>query len=389
MHLRRPHAMIVVLVSLWAASLSGAQAPTNGAAGGPLWFGYTVRTGNADVRFDDIANLAPNNGRSTRYSTAITHGNALSRVEVALGTAQGGAGYYESAAAAAAASSPGAGGTHGFPYGTVVYPGSQGVLVGIPRRQLTLGRAGLLEAQGPPFRFVGQVDHSVGDGEDFLSRPDAQLPAHVLRRRVFRRRFRGRRVFPGGDPQASGASFDEGGQTVQPVPVAVLPEGPEPAAGTISVPESGVVPSVSKPSGPPAQPTELKAGTQIAPAKAPAPRDVEEPGEDVEDDDSDYAQSTPSPAVLEQSTNPESNGRKTTTTPLAVVSSALDTSQSQDTSSVVKNHVQTPLVLRAGRGQYDFRGYAENNRHPQGTVDGGDPHDWTTSRKFRHNFRVS
>lgn len=365
--------MILLLVALWAASLPGGQTQT----GGPLWYGYTVRTGNADVRFDDIANLAPNNGRSTRYSTAITHGNALSRVEVALGSPQGSPGFYENAAAAA--SFPGAGGQHSYPYGTVVFPGAQHPLVGFPRRQSGLGRAGILVAQGPPFRFVGQVDHSRADDEGSLARPDAQLPAaHVLRRRVFRRRFRGRRVFPGGEGQVPGASFDEQGQNAQPVPVAVFPGAAKPAE--IAVPET---------TGPPAQRAELNAGPQVASAEVPPAKDVEETEEDVSDDDSDYAQSTPRPGTFEASANPESNGRKTTATPLVVVSSALDTSQSQDTSSVVKNHVETPLVLHAGRGPYDFRGYAENTRHPQGSVDDGDSQNWTTNRKFRHNFRVS
>ncbi|CAN7938052.1 unnamed protein product, partial [Ixodes hexagonus] len=370
--------------ALWASCAPGRQAQATGSPAGPLWYGYTVRTGNADVRFDDVANLAPNNGRSTRYSTAITHGNALSRVEVALGSPHASTAYYEGAAAAA--SPYGARGPQGLPYGaTHVFPGARSPLVGIPRAQSSLDRAALLGAPGPPFRFVGQVDHSLGD-ERFMVRPDAQLPAsHVVRRRVFRRRFRARRVFPGSETQDINASLDVRGENAQPVPVAVFPGGPGPDDGAIPAPD--VVPSVGEHGGPPTP--LLKAETQAAPTKPAPAKDVEEPEEYVSDADSDYAQSTPTPATLERPPKPEPNGKKQTATPLAASSATLDTSQSQDTSSVVKNHVETPLVLHAGRGPYDFRGYTQDARQLRGIAGDGVSPDWSTSKKFRHNFRVS
>lgn len=394
------------MIVLFAALLFAAPPPTGLAPTGPkhpgvLWYGYSVRTGAADIRVDDVAQVAPPNSRTSRYTSAIAHGGALSRVEVALGTPHGSVVYYDN--------KPPAHLSAGF-----FHPSYQsGVPPLVPFPQ---GYVQPFGADGPPVptqRFIGQVDHS-----------QQPLPFSSLGPRI------GTRAVPAAPFVAPGVANGPAQQqpfsaTVRSQPVLSQPLG--------SVLQSGSPLAPSLPGQPDV--TRKKAAVitlVVQPRPSPALEDGDLASQEVEAGEVYSAQRKPPEEVvpftnadherlavatplsrpadereLEPSgTLPESgvqesisthehednvrqlSGRDSLSSSTAA-SVALQTSQSQDTSSVVKNHVKTPLVLNNGRGQYDFRGYEQFKGQP-GVEDVPEaPEDSRTSKKHRHNFRVS
>ncbi|KAH8041427.1 hypothetical protein HPB51_015485 [Rhipicephalus microplus] len=320
-------------------------APTGSKPPGVLWYGYSVRTGAADIRVDDVAQVAPPNSRTTRYTSAIAHGGALSRVDVALGTPHGSVVYYNDnppADVAARLFSPN-------------YPGGVPPLVPFPQ-----GYVQSFGPDGPPVptqRFIGQVDHS--------ERP---LPISSLGPRI------GARALPSVPLVAQGA---EDRPPHQPPFSAIVRSRP-----VLSQPVGPVVQSHSPLHSPhqnQPQFTTNKAAVitlVVTPGSSPALGTTQgvEAAEVIN-------------ARLRQ---PQLHAPfRLLSRKSQVLSHQTNTSQSQDTSSVVKNQIKTPVVLNNGRGQYDFRGYEQFEGQPGAEETPEAPEDSRTSKKYRHNFRVS
>ncbi|KAH7958403.1 hypothetical protein HPB49_001325 [Dermacentor silvarum] len=344
--------MHILKALLFAAPPPTGLAPTGPKHPGVLWYGYSVRTGAADIRVDDVAQVAPPNSRTSRYTSAIAHGGALSRVEVALGTPHGSVVYYDN--------KPPAHLSAGF-----FHPSYQsGVPPLVPFPQ---GYVQPFGADGPPVptqRFIGQVDHS-----------QQPLPFSSLGPRI------GTRAVPAVPFVASGVA--NGPAQQQPFSATVrITTRALTAAGEV---EAGEVYSAQR-----KPPEEVVPFTNADHERLAVATPLSRPADERELEPSG---TLPESGVQESISTHEHednvrqlSGRDSLSSSTAA-SVALQTSQSQDTSSVVKNHVKTPLVLNNGRGQYDFRGYEQFKGQP-GVEDVPEaPEDSRTSKKHRHNFR--
>ncbi|XP_077511390.1 uncharacterized protein LOC144121848 [Amblyomma americanum] len=403
--------MIVLCAALLlAVPLPTGLAPTGSKPPGVLWYGYSVRTGAADIRVDDVAQVAPPNSRTTRYTSAIAHGGALSRVEVALGTPQGSVVYYDD--------SPPAHVSAGLFNPSLRSVPQLPALVDFPQ-----GYVQPYGADGPPVptqRFIGQVDHS-----------REPLPVSSLGPRVAARALPANPVVPTGivsgleqQQQQPLTAFVRTQPVLQSLPPALerrpplsdvvaqqsLPKRPyvnnnkaavislvvqprsHPALGAdnLSYQEADAAVLVS-PTGPrslaPAVLPPAAVVHRTGPPVGVVPKPVD--GDELESSGALPAIDIPETVPIQDEEKPElyDGGKQQSLSTVASV--GLQTSQSQDTTSVVKNHVKTPLVLNDGRGQYDFRGYKQFAGHSGASDIAEAPEDSRTSKKHRHNFRVS
>lgn len=385
--------MILLFVALlFAVPPPIGLAPTGSKPPGVLWYGYSVRTGAADIRVDDVAQVAPPNSRTTRYTSAIAHGGALSRVDVALGTPHGSVVYYNDnppADVAARLFSPN-------------YPGGVPPLVPFPQ-----GYVQSFGPDGPPVptqRFIGQVDHSerplpissLGPRIGARALPSVPLVAQGAEDRPphqppFSAIVRSRPVLsqpvgpvvqsrsPLHSPHQNQPQFTRNKAAV--ITLVVTP-GSSPALGTTQGVEAAEVINAR-----PTQP-QLRAPFPTAEQEIPSSVSSDEreikpsgklPESNVQDSRVNYEE--------EQNVKHLSGNHDQLSSTVASV--GLQTSQSQDTSSVVKNQIKTPVVLNNGRGQYDFRGYEQFEGQPGAEETPEAPEDSRTSKKYRHNFRVS
>lgn len=395
--------IILFAVLLFAAPPPTGLAPTGFKPPAVLWYGYSVRTGASDVRVDDVAQVAPPNGRTSRYTSAISHGGALSRVEVALGTPQGSVVYYEDGSQT---HTPGA---YGARYQKVSPQSLPGLVSFVPGYEQPYG------ADGPPvptLRFVGQVDHSQ-QPRPIASPVSAGPVGAPLLPPVLAVPTTLRSV---GQPRVPTTILVPAQPVLGPPPIQQAQVSPLlPTQPDVEKRKAAVISLVVQPLAPPgvgaalASNEEIKAAgvlTTVTPnaqeqvlALPNAAVDVSDPAvhsvsKSPDGDELQLSDTLPGSDV--QSTIPAGPDVKAvdtgvdalvTTSTLATI--PLQTSQSQDTTAVVKNHVQTPLVLNNGRGQYDFRGYKQFAGHSGSTVVGEAAEDSRTSKKHRHNFRVS
>lgn len=399
--------IILFAVLLFAAPPPTGLAPTGFKPPAVLWYGYSVRTGASDVRVDDVAQVAPPNGRTSRYTSSIAHGGALSRVEVALGTPQGSVVYYEDGSHARTL--PGAYDTR---YQKVAPQSLPGLVSFVPGYEQPYG------ADGPPvptLRFVGQVDHSQ-QPRPIASTVSAGPAGAPLLQPVVLVQTASRGV---GQPRIPSTVLVQrqpvlGPPSVQPVQVShLLSTQPD-----VAKRKAAVISLVVQPLSPPelgaavATNEEVKAARVLATVTPNAPEQVlalpnaavgvTEPvvqavskspdGDELQLSDtlpgSDVQSNTPA-APDEKQIRIVDSGAGAPLTTSTTASIPLQTSQSQDTTAVVKNHVRTPLVLRDGRGQYDFRGYKQFAGRSGAAFVGEAPEDSRTCKKHRHNFRVS
>lgn len=399
--------IILFAVLLFAAPPPTGLAPTGFKEPGVLWYGYSVRTGASDVRVDDVAQVAPPNGRTSRYTSAIAHGGALSRVEVALGTPQSSVVYYEDGSQTR---TPGA-----YParYQKVSPQSLPGLVTFVPGYEQPYG------ADGPPvptLRFVGQVDHSQQPRPIVSPISTGPVGAPLLPP-VLGVQTTLRGGGQSGVPPPTILVQRQpvlGAPSVQPVHVSpLLPTQPDVAKRKAAVISLVVQPQSPRELGaavasneeiksarvlttltPNAQEQVLALPNAAVDVTAPA---VQAVSKSPDGDELQLSDTLPGSDV--QSTIPAGPGVKqikvidtgvgALVTTSTVASIPLQTSQSQDTTAVVKNHVQTPLVLNDGRGQYDFRGYKQFAGPSGAAFVGEAPEDSRTSKKLRHNFRVS
>lgn len=394
--------MIVLLAALlFAAPPPIGLAPTGSKPPGVLWYGYSVRTGAADIRVDNVAQVAPPNSRTTRYTSSIAHGGALSRVDVALGTPHGSVVYYDSNPPAHITDrlfSPN--------YQSGVPP-----LVPFPQ-----GYVHSFGADGPPVptqRFIGQVDHS--QQPLAVSSLGPRIGTHGLasvavvspdvgggpsQEPPFSATVRSRPVLS----QPLGPGFRSGTPLYSPHPnqpgvttkkaaviTLVVQPAPSPELGTSELPSQGIpaADAISERPKPYQVPGPFRtanheiSGTDPVLSRPTDDRQLESSGTVTESDVEDSITAYEDQENVKQ---PIGSDEQSSATAASV---ALQTSQSQDTSSVVKNQIKTPVVLNNGRGQYDFRGYRQFEGHPGAEEIPEAPEDSRTSKKHRHNFRVS
>ncbi|XP_050029218.3 uncharacterized protein, partial [Dermacentor andersoni] len=386
---------------LFAAPPPTGLAPTGSKNPGVLWYGYSVRTGAADVRVDDVAQVAPPNSRTSRYTSSIAHGGALTRVEVALGTPHGSVVYYDN--------KPPDHLSAGF-----FHPSYQsGVPPLVPFPQ---GYAQPFGAEGPPVptqRFIGQVDHSqqplpfsslgprIGTravptvpfvAPDVANGPVQQQPFSAILRSQPAYSQPLEPVVQSGSPLATSLQGqpDVTRKKAAVITLVVQPR-PSPAleSGDLASQEVEADEVYSAQRKPPQEVVPFPNADHeslgvVSPLSRPADEREQEPSGTLPE--SGVQESVPTYEDEENVRQLTGSDDKSSSTTASV---ALQTSQSQDTSSVVKNHVKTPLVLNNGRGQYDFRGYKQFEGQP-GVEDIPEaPEDSRTSKKHRHNFRVS
>lgn len=388
--------MIVLFAALlFAAPPPIGLAPTGSKPPGVLWYGYSVRTGASDIRVDDVAQVAPPNSRTTRYTSSIAHGGALSRVDVALGTPHGSVVYYSDnppADVAARLFSPN-------------YPSGVPPLVPFPQ-----GYVQSFGADGPPVptqRFIGQVDHSqqplpisslgprigaralpsvplVAPGTE--DRPSHQPPfTAIVRSQPVLSQPVGAVLQPGSPLYSSHPNRPHGTTKKAAVITLVVTPGSSPALGPLGTTQGVEIAEAIS-----ARPTPPQVRAPFPTAEHEIPSSVSADERELESSgtlpQSDVQDST---VTYEEEENVKQLSGSDDQSSSTAASIGLQTSQSQDTSSVVKNQIKTPVVLNNGRGQYDFRGYKQFEGQPGAEEIPEAPEDSRTSKKHRHNFRVS
>ncbi|KAL1421997.1 hypothetical protein MTO96_022530 [Rhipicephalus appendiculatus] len=322
--------MIVLFAALlFAAPPPIGLAPTGSKPPGVLW--WRLRTAG-----------------TTRYTSAIAHGGALSRVEVALGTPHGSVVYYNDnppADVAARLFSP------NYPN----YPSGVPPLVPFPQ-----GYVPSFGSDGPPVptqRFIGQVDHSqlpvslssLGPRIGARAPPSVPLVAPGTEDRrshqpPFSAIVRSRPVLsqPVGPVLQSGSPLysshpNQPQSTTKKAAVItlVVTPGSSPALGTTQGVEAAEAIS--------ARPTPPQVHAPFPTAEHEIPSSVSTDERELESSDtlpeSDVQDST---VTYEEEENVKQLSGNDDQSSSTVASVGLQTSQSQDTSSVVKNQIKTP-----------------------------------------------